>query len=77
MKEDSDRESEPEKWVKRIYRFVLDPILGCGVPVKISVRSDSQIKSYAPFRKACAYCIKTHYFEICTFTAYYNCSIVF
>jgi hypothetical protein len=35
MKEDSDRESEPEKWAKQIN--VLESILGCGVSVKISV----------------------------------------
>ena len=44
---------------KTNHRLVLDPVLGCGVPVKISARSDGRIKSYAPFREACAgpYCI--------------------
>ena len=51
MKEDSDRESEPAEWRNESYS---DPVLGCGVPVKISARSDGRIKSYAPFREACA-----------------------
>ena len=53
MKEDSDRESEPANGETN-HRLVLHPVLGCGVPVKISARSDGRIKSYAPFREACA-----------------------
>ena len=51
------------KMGKTNHRFVSDLDLGCGVPVKISARSDGRIKSYTPFCAACAgpYCIRIQY----------------